>query len=340
MCVAEIRRAIRSGTVPTPACSDDSYVFLIWFSPPRAAAYRAAATAAKRRKVSAMGELTVIAVPFHLGVRGVGMGRGPLELVGERALMERLGSAGHATDIVEVSEPPEGPEVGRIFAINREIAAAVSAARHAGRLPVLVAGNCNACLGALGGIGERRCGIVWLDAHGDFHTPDTTESGFFDGMGLAIATGGCWRGLAGSIPGFHAVAEEDTILVGIRDTEPGERERLDRGAVTVIEGGAGPGHVATAELTSAVERMAERVDEIYLHVDLDSLDPSLGRANEFAAPGGLGLDDLGAAVSIVAAAAPIGAVSFTAYNPDVDAGHFADTAVLAIVTVMGFTQSG
>jgi arginase len=283
-----------------------------------------------------MGALTLISVPYHLGVRGVGMGRGPLDLLGEWALVERLGAASGAVDVVEVSEPPGGPEVARIFAIDRDVATMVSGARAAGRMPVVVAGNCNACLGALGGIGARRCGIVWLDAHGDFHTPDTTESGFFDGMGLAIATGACWRGLAGTIPGFQAVAEADTVLVGVRDTEPAERDRLDRGAVAVIGGGRGPLHLPIEDVTKAVRQIGQRVDEIYLHVDLDVLDPSLGRANEFATPGGLGLDDLGTVASIVAAASPVGAVSFTAYNPDADPdGSFGDTAVQAILTVMG-----
>ncbi|MGZ4198097.1 MAG: arginase family protein, partial [Solirubrobacteraceae bacterium] len=197
------------------------------------------------------------------------------------------------------------------------------------------AGNCNICLGALGGIGAARCGIVWLDAHGDYHTPDTTESGFFDGMGLAIATGAAWRGLAASIPGFHAVAEKDTVLVGVRDTESGERDRLEQGAVNVIEGGGGPGRLAIDALAGTLRKIAERVDEIYLHVDFDVLDPSLGPANEFATPGGLGLDDLGTVAAIVASEAPIGAVSFTAYNPDVDARErFGDTAVRGILTVM------
>jgi arginase len=282
-----------------------------------------------------MGNLTLISVPFHLGERGVGMGRGPLELIDDRGLAERLHAAGHDADVVEVSAPSAGPEVGRIFAINRDVAATVAAARRLNRLPVVVAGNCSVCLGALGGLGAARCGIVWLDGHGDFHTPDTTESGFFDGMGLAIATGAGWSRLAHSIPGFHAVSEEDTILVGVRDTERGERERLEGGSVTVFEGGHGPTTLAVNEFVAALDEVAERVDALYLHVDLDVLDTSLGRANEFATVGGLNLDDLSSVASAVAARAPVGALSFTAYNPDVDPGDgFGEVAITAILTVI------
>jgi arginase len=290
----------------------------------------------------AINRLTLISVPFDHGVRGVGMGRGPLELVNERAVADRLrdGLNDLDVDVVEIREPPDGPEVGRIFAINRDVSACVRRARGENCLPVVVAGNCNVCLGALGGVGSARCGIVWLDAHGDFHTPDTTESGFFDGMGLAIATGACWRGLAASIPGFHPVAESHTILVGVRDTEPREQDRLDQSAVTVIAGGSGRGRLATENVAVAVRRLAEQVDGIYLHVDLDVLDPSLGRANQFATPGGLDLADLGAIAEIVAAAAPVATVAFASYNPAADpAGAFGDVAVQAVVSVINAITS-
>jgi hypothetical protein len=91
---------------------------------------------------------------------------------------------------------------------------------------LILSGNCNAGLGAIAGIDAAKAAIVWLDAHPDFHTPETSASGFLDGMGLAIATGACWGTLAGSIPGFLPVEERNTVLVGARDIDPGEQERL------------------------------------------------------------------------------------------------------------------
>jgi arginase len=145
--------------------------------------------------------LTLISVPFHLGVRAVGMGGGPLELLRDEALPSRLRSARHDVELVEIAEPSEQHEIGRIFAINRELAGVVGGTLRGGRRPLVVSGNCNVCLGSIGGIDAPRVGIVWLDAHPDFHTPETTDSGFLDGMGLATATGACWHTLAGSIPG-------------------------------------------------------------------------------------------------------------------------------------------
>jgi arginase len=259
------------------------------------------------------------------------MGAGPLELLGPGALPARLGDAGHDVEVVEIDDLDERNEVGRVFELSRELARAVEAARTADRLPLLVAGNCHVCLGALGGLNSSRAGVVWLDAHPDFHTPETTDSGFLDGMGLAMATGACWRTLANSIPGFHPVEERATLLVGVRDVDPAERERLESGEIEVIEGGGGPGTVAVADVERAIEDVAGQVDGVYLHLDFDSLDPGLGRANEFAAAGGLGIDDLRAVVSTVARRTTIGAISFTAYDPGADPERrFGRTALEAI----------
>src|SRR5207253_2124442 len=69
-------------------------------------------------------------------------------------------------------------------------------------------------------------GVAWLDAHGDFHTPETTTSGFVDGMALAVAAGQCWRALAAAVPGFEPVLAGRVVHVGGRDFDPGKRDRL------------------------------------------------------------------------------------------------------------------
>ena len=263
------------------------------------------------------------------------MGRGPLELLGAGALADHLGSGGSDVEVVEVAEPTETHEIGRVFELNRALARRVAAARQAGRLPLILSGNCNACLGAIAGIDAPAAAIAWLDAHPDFHTPETSDTGFLDGMGLATATGACWSTLAGSVHGFHPVEERNTILVGVRDVDPGEQQRLDSAEVAVIEGGIGPGGLALADLRRAVATVADHADGTYLHLDFDSIDPTFGRANEYATDGGLGIGDVQAVTSSVAERMPIMAVSFTAYNPDVDPDHrFRATAVEVVGSVV------
>jgi arginase family enzyme len=103
-----------------------------------------------------------------------------------------------------------------------------------------------------------------------------------------------------SIPGFRAAEERNAVLVGVRDINRGEQERLDAGEVEVIEGGDGPGRLAVHDLERAIGTIADRVDGVYMHVDFDSIDPSLGSANEYAAEGGLGIDEVEAVASAVA----------------------------------------
>src|SRR5439155_26231921 len=108
---------------------------------------------------------------------------------------------------------------------------------RAGAFPIALSGNCGSAIGAIAGVGEGT-GVAWFDGHGDFNTPETTVSGFLDGMALAIATGRCFRPLARSVPGFVPVAGHDAFLVGARDLDPEERTALegsDLGWVTVAK---------------------------------------------------------------------------------------------------------
>jgi arginase len=257
------------------------------------------------------------------------MGAGPLALLADDAVPARLTAAGvdvETTWLDELAEPEH--ETGRVFELDRRLSQVVADVRASGRLPAIFAGNCIACLGAVGGIAEARLGILWLDAHPDFHTPETTASGFLDGTGLAAATGACWRTLCASIPGFAPVAEEDVVLAGVRDIDPGEAERLRRGAVTAVRGGREPGRFDVDAVDRAVAGLAVRVAGLYLHLDLDVIDPRFGSANEYATPGGLTPDEVLTVATAAHDRIPVHALSFTAYDPSADGdGRFADTAI-------------
>src|SRR3954465_11389235 len=81
--------------------------------------------------------------------------------------------------------------------------------------------------GTVAGCGCRRTDVVWFDAHGEATTPETTTSGFLDGMGIAILTGACWRTMPSSIPRFEPLPGERVALIGSRDLEPPETALLE-----------------------------------------------------------------------------------------------------------------
>lgn len=152
------------------------------------------------------------------------MGAGPEHLLGH-GLADALGAAGRkAPPVTLCSEKVPPAEVATAFELDGLISAQVRAALADGQFPLVLSGNCNALVGTIAGAGGL--GVVWFDAHADFDTPETTTTGFTDGMGLAVAVGHCWQKMAEGVPGFAPVAEEDVLLTGVRDVQPAEEERL------------------------------------------------------------------------------------------------------------------
>jgi arginase len=194
--------------------------------------------------------------------------------------------------------------------VNTELAAAVRDARERGELPVVVAGACDASMGAVGGIPHDRTGVVWVDAHGDFNTPESSTSGFFGGMSLAVLTGECYRAVWAEVGDSTPIPEDRVVLIGTRDLSPeAERERLERSAVEVMPPGG--------DVEGATARLLGRVDDVYLHVDLDGLDPEIAPGIvDPPVPGGLTLEELELVIRTLEGR--LAAVSITTYVPEWD----------------------
>lgn len=257
----------------------------------------------------------MIGWPYDLGRQGVGMALGVGALLGDQELLTAVeGHAGPLT-VERVAAVDETlPEMARIFELDRRLAVAVADAKRDGSFPLVLAGNCISCLGTVSGVRDGdRLGIVWLDAHADFDTPEENLSGFSDVMGVSILTGGSWRALRNTIPGFAPVEERNVVMLGTRDLEPYQRARLMASQIAVIEG-----KIDEQSHGVALRELAKRVDGIYLHVDLDVLDTSVGSANGYAAPGGPDLDTVLAVLRQTFDAIAVKAAALTAYDPAYD----------------------
>jgi arginase len=260
------------------------------------------------------------------------MGAGPLRLIDDPQLVDDLRLQGWEIRLEKIEAPdPHDPEVVRVIEGDRRLARRVRAAREGGEFPLVLAGNCNSCLGTVAGLsdGRGRLGVVWFDAHPDFDTPDRSL-GFFDGMGLAILTGNGWELLRGTIPGFTPIQERDVVLVGVRDFEEHQRTPLEESAVQVVPA---PSYAETAWIR-ALDELDARVSRVYLHVDLDVLDTSEGRANRFAAAGGLSANQLESAIESVFERHRVAAAAITAFDPSLDDdGRVARAALRVIASV-------
>ncbi|HUP87763.1 MAG TPA: arginase family protein [Longimicrobiales bacterium] len=252
--------------------------------------------------------MRLIAVPYDSGRRGWRMGAGPEHLLG-RGLERELVAAGHRVD-VQVVETKATVDVEAAFHLAELIAAQVRSARSDDVLPVILAGNCISTLGALNGF-DSKPALLWLDAHADFNTPETSPSGFLDGMALSIITGRCYR--------ERLLPDNHIMMLGIRSIDEGEKAALE--SVHVIK--------SSRQLWTALASIDS--PDLYLHIDLDSFDPSVLRANHFATDRGLTLHTVHDAIDAIRANKRVVGISFTAYDPEADAANQALPIVVDII---------
>ena len=227
-----------------------------------------------------------VVVPYDSGHRGLRMGARPDHLI-DNGLPEVLRYPDRSSlswmHVLSEAAPPG--EVAVAFELDRLVSERVRGAVSEGEFPLVLSGNCNASVGTLAGAGPEGLGIVWFDGHANFNTPERTTSGFLDGMGLAIAVGHCWKAMAEGVPGFRPVAAENVVLVGARDVGRSEEERLDASGVTFV-GAERLGREGLGALGAALDDLGTRVGRVYLHLDLDVLDPGkVGPANGLAPAG-------------------------------------------------------
>jgi arginase len=266
-----------------------------------------------------MNDIRVVVMPYELGRFREGVGRGPEHLL-EGGARDALASAGATvrTDVIELDDRYGASGVGDVdaaFELIRLVSDRVRLAREEGAFPVVLSGSCFAAVGVVAGLDEPAPGVAWFDAHADFNTPETSISGYFDGMGLAVLTGGAWQGLLATVPGTRPVPESAVVLAGARDFDPPEETRLRASRIA---------HLTTRDLRSpdtlveALQAVVPEITGLYVHLDLDVLDVEVAGVNVYSAPDGVDGDQLDGLLDAIMRAFPVRAVSLTAYDPGCD----------------------
>jgi arginase len=278
--------------------------------------------------------IAVIQVPYHLGREGVGMGRGPIRFV-EAGLAEELRERGHTVGVETVKvEPALENDLSAVIRVNARLSDLVKVSMFEGRFPLVLAGNCSTCLGVLAGLSSARTGIIWFDAHGDFNTPETSPSGFLDGMALAMAAGRCYQDLWKEIGGGGPVPESNIVLVGARDLDDEERESLERSNIAVVPAQMIRKGGVSGSFPATLERLRSRLDELYLHFDIDVLDPSEAPGVDFRCESGLFLDEIERVLETVSQHFRITAMNIASYNPDLDGNDVTLMSGLRLLTTL------
>jgi arginase len=268
----------------------------------------------------------VLIVAYDSGRYRARMGCGPDRLF-ESGLKPLLARMGHQVRREEITvSDPHPAEIKTAFELCRKVAGRVRACKSEGYFPIVLSGNCNIAVGGISGCGCRNTGVVWFDAHGEATTPDTTTSGFLDGMGIGILTGQCWRSLARTIPGFDPIPGNRILLVGSRDLETEEIALLERMGVERVAGAEDPG--------SRLASLSPQIDGVYVHLDLDVLDPGEAVANQWAPPGGLTVEAMKQAVASIQRHTRIDALGIASYDPEADRDGRALGAAVAVTELL------
>ncbi len=284
-------------------------------------------------------KVRLIQVPYDSGHRERRMGRGPQHLV-------KAGLASHleslpvpvATSLIEAGDefPMENQTTFELF---REEARQVAVADRDGEFAVVLSGNCDMAVGSAAGLSPGRVGIVWLDAHSDFRTPDSSYDGFLDAMGLAMLAGLCWQGAAATVPGFRPLPSSRILHIGGRLLKE-EIRWLNQAGVAFVT--APEIHERTVEncLARSLDQLIGCVDRVVLHLDLDVVDPAVAVANSYARENGLTAEQVSCALDLILDRVDVGLMDVTCYDPTCDdEGRMSDLAIRFVAQVISTVES-
>jgi arginase len=273
--------------------------------------------------------VTIVGAPLDLGQgrRGVDMGPSAIRYAG---LEERLTSFGcRVVDRGNIAAPePESLPVSderarflpEILEACSRLATIVGEVVRDGAIPLVLGGDHSVALGTLAGLraaaGEPG-GVIWIDAHGDLNTPDSSPSGNVHGMPLAAALGVAGARFAHDGLPLPAVDEERVVLVGVRSLDPSERGLIrERGirAITMTE-------IDRIGIEAAMREAIDRASGpgfVHISLDLDALDPEIAPGVGTPVKGGLTYREAHLACEDLAEAGIVGSFELVEVNPILD----------------------
>lgn len=270
--------------------------------------------------------IQIIGVPVDLGQshRGVDLGPGALRYAGLAARLEQIGydvhdagnlpvpvreSLGHEKDISYL------PSIRKVCELACKAGAA---AVSEGFIPIFLGGDHSISIGTIAGVVQQEpAGVIWIDAHGDFHTHKTSVSGNIHGMPLALLLGRGNRELVGIGGKTPSLQPEDVVMIGLRDIEEGERKALRESGMTVYTMRDIDEHGIGVVAKETLQKLAHR-SRLHVSLDVDALDPQTSPGVGTTSPGGLTYREAQLLMEMIADTNKLASLDIVEINPIFD----------------------
>lgn len=287
-----------------------------------------------------MREVVILGVPIDLGAgrRGVDMGPSAIRYAG---LQERLAQLGYRVrdlgnlevPLLEQCPPPPPGTTLRylepIAQVVQRLAQQTATVVREGSFPLILGGDHSLALGSIAGVAEnRRLGVIWVDAHGDFNTDQTTRSGNIHGMPLAALTGRGHAQLTAPLGHRPVLRDPDIALIGVRDLDPLERQALHAAGVHVFTMHDIDRRGLAAVMEQALTLVSRYTEGVHLSLDLDALDPREAPGVGTPVMGGISYREAHLAMELIAASGHLISMDLVEVNPILDIQN--TTANLAV----------
>ena len=289
--------------------------------------------------------ISIIGVPMDFGqmLRGVDMGPAALRYTG---LISRLRELGHeVTDEGDIQIPIRDGDmdmahdkyVSEITQICQSIYDVGSRVKKKGRFPLFLGGDHSIAVGTVASMAspEEPMGLIWVDAHGDFNTPETSPSGNIHGMPLAALIGEGHEALVniGSIG--MKVNPENVVLIGQRDLDAAEKERIKKSGITIFTMRDIDEQGISSVASKAMMKFSH-LKRFHLTVDMDALDPVEAPGVGTPVPGGISYREAHLLMEILSDSKKICSMDLVEVNPILDvANKTAELAVELTLSALG-----
>lgn len=291
--------------------------------------------------------IRVIGVPMDLGAdrRGVDIGASAIRYAGLNDQLRRLGYS--VNDIGNIVVPqPESQPIGDphlkylepIIQVSEDLANAVTSALQAGEFPLVLGGDHSIALGSITGVARvhRDIGVIWVDAHGDFNTHETTPSGNIHGMILGALAGLGHPRLTGVGGWSPKINTRTIVIVGARDLDLREQELLRQQEIHVFTMTDIDQRGMSEIMREAVEIASQAIHGFHLSLDMDSLDPREAPGVGTPVRGGLTYREAHLAMEVVADSGRMVSMDAVEVNPILDRENAtAHLAVELILSALG-----